>query len=133
MASLCILAGTAKASTALAFSTALSGKRIESSSSPRITTAGDGGRQKGWRLARCDASHDAAEAQQFDTKEFRHTLTRGQNYNKTGFGYKKEMLQQMDVEYTSKFPPMAFRVSGQCGLQWRISCSFNAFALVVDV
>jgi hypothetical protein len=42
--------------------------------------------------------------EQFDTKEFRKTLTREENYNRSGYGYKKEMLKQMDVEYTSKFP-----------------------------
>lgn len=60
-------------------------------------------RQRGCTHVRCDASHAAEEqAQQFDTKEFRHTLTRGEKYNRSGFGYKKEMLKQMDVEYTSK-------------------------------
>jgi 4-hydroxy-3-methylbut-2-enyl diphosphate reductase len=28
-------------------------------------------------------------------------LTRGEKYNRSGYGYKKEMLKQMDVEYTS--------------------------------
>ncbi len=40
--------------------------------------------------------------QQFDSKAFRKTLTRSENYNKTGFGYKKEMLLQMEEEYTSE-------------------------------
>ncbi|CAK9234649.1 unnamed protein product [Sphagnum troendelagicum] len=39
--------------------------------------------------------------QQFDSKAFRKTLTRSENYNKTGFGHKKEMLLQMEEEYTS--------------------------------
>lgn len=38
----------------------------------------------------------------FDSKSFRKTLTRSDNYNRSGFGYKKEMLQQMEDEYTSK-------------------------------
>jgi hypothetical protein len=29
-------------------------------------------------------------------------LTRSENYNKSGFGYKKEMLLQMEEEYTSE-------------------------------
>lgn len=29
-------------------------------------------------------------------------MTRGEKYNRSGYGYKKEMLKQMDVEYTSK-------------------------------
>lgn len=40
--------------------------------------------------------------QQFDSKAFRKTLTRSENYNKSGFGYKKEMLLQMEEEYTSE-------------------------------
>lgn len=28
-------------------------------------------------------------------------MTRGEKYNRSGYGYKKEMLKQMDVEYTS--------------------------------
>jgi 4-hydroxy-3-methylbut-2-enyl diphosphate reductase len=40
--------------------------------------------------------------QQFDSKAFRKTLTRSENYNKTGFGHKKEMLLQMEEEYTSE-------------------------------
>lgn len=97
-ATACNVAGTA----ALSFSgSALSGKRIDSAS-VQVVPAG-----RGWRLARCEASSQAgAEEKQLDTKEFRHQLTRGKNYNKSGFGYKKEMLQQMDVEFTSEFSAM---------------------------
>ncbi|KAG0504260.1 hypothetical protein KC19_12G036900 [Ceratodon purpureus] len=102
------MATACKVSAALALPTALSGKRVESSSSAlggsslRLTARE--GKQKGWRraCARCDASHAGEEpVQQVDTKEFRHRLVRGENYNKSGFGYKQEMLKQMDVEYTS--------------------------------
>ncbi|CAK9227266.1 unnamed protein product [Sphagnum troendelagicum] len=42
------------------------------------------------------------QSEYFDSKSFRKTLTRSDNYNRSGFGYKKEMLQQMEEEYTSK-------------------------------
>ncbi|KAK4741132.1 hypothetical protein SAY87_024720 [Trapa incisa] len=38
---------------------------------------------------------------EFDAKAFRHKLTRSENYNRKGFGYKEEILQSMDREYTS--------------------------------
>jgi hypothetical protein len=44
----------------------------------------------------------ADQSEYFDSKSFRKTLTRSDNYNRNGFGYKKEMLQQMEEEYTSK-------------------------------
>ncbi|KAJ1697197.1 hypothetical protein LUZ63_005709 [Rhynchospora breviuscula] len=44
------------------------------------------------------ASMDSAE---FDKKQFRHNLTRSDNYNRKGFGHKKETLELMDREYTS--------------------------------
>lgn len=104
------MATACKVSAALALPTALSGKRVESSSSvlggSSLRLPGREGRQRGWRraCARCDASHAGEEpVQQVDTKEFRHRLVRGENYNKSGWGYKQEMLKQMDVEYTSKF------------------------------
>uniref|UniRef100_I1PF51 4-hydroxy-3-methylbut-2-enyl diphosphate reductase n=1 Tax=Oryza glaberrima TaxID=4538 RepID=I1PF51_ORYGL len=43
------------------------------------------------------ASLDAA----FDKKQFRHNLTRSDNYNRKGFGHKKETLELMSQEYTS--------------------------------
>jgi hypothetical protein len=42
------------------------------------------------------------QSEYFDSKSFRKTLTRSDNYNRSGFGYKNEMLQQMEEEYTSK-------------------------------
>lgn len=56
--------------------------------------------------ARCDGAPQAqaVEATEpFDSKTFRHNLTRSENYNRQGFGHKKEMLAQMDKEYTSEF------------------------------
>ncbi|CAM6049232.1 unnamed protein product [Sphagnum compactum] len=41
------------------------------------------------------------QSEYFDSKSFRKTLTRSDNYNRSGFGYKKEMLHQMEEEYTS--------------------------------
>nr|KAJ0187657.1 hypothetical protein LSAT_V11C900499840 [Lactuca sativa] len=37
----------------------------------------------------------------FDAKVFRHNLTRSENYNRKGFGHKKETLELMSQEYTS--------------------------------
>ncbi|KAF5789977.1 putative 4-hydroxy-3-methylbut-2-enyl diphosphate reductase [Helianthus annuus] len=37
----------------------------------------------------------------FDGKVFRHNLTRSDNYNRKGFGHKKETLQLMTQEYAS--------------------------------
>lgn len=95
-----------KGSAALALPTALSGKRLEPSSlgGASLRLPARVGRRRASELTRCDASHAAEEQAQVksvDTKEFRHKLTRGENYNRSGWGYKKEMLKQMDVEYTS--------------------------------
>ncbi|KAK9136409.1 hypothetical protein Syun_015739 [Stephania yunnanensis] len=38
---------------------------------------------------------------EFDAKVFRKNLTRSKNYNRKGFGYKEETLEQMSQEYTS--------------------------------
>nr|AER00471.1 1-hydroxy-2-methyl-2-(E)-butenyl 4-diphosphate reductase [Tanacetum parthenium] len=37
----------------------------------------------------------------FDAKVFRHNLTRSENYNRKGFGHKKETMELMNQEYTS--------------------------------
>ncbi|KAE8815495.1 4-hydroxy-3-methylbut-2-enyl diphosphate reductase, chloroplastic [Hordeum vulgare] len=71
-----------------------------SSSSPRR-----GGRRAPSSV-RCDASPPAASASasldpDFDKKAFRHNLTRSDNYNRKGFGHKKETLELMSQEYTS--------------------------------
>jgi 4-hydroxy-3-methylbut-2-enyl diphosphate reductase len=56
---------------------------------------------------RCDssaASSPSASASldaDFDKKQFRHNLTRSDNYNRKGFGHKKETLELMSQEYTS--------------------------------
>ncbi len=52
--------------------------------------------------AAAPATASEQSEQQFDSKAFRKTLTRSENYNKTGFGHKKEMLLQMEEEYTSE-------------------------------
>ncbi|CAN6309484.1 unnamed protein product [Urochloa humidicola] len=57
---------------------------------------------------RCDAAPPSSSAAaaasldpNFDKKAFRHNLTRGDNYNRKGFGRKEETLQLMSQEYTS--------------------------------
>ena len=53
---------------------------------------------------RCDASLPSSPAAaasldpDFDKKAFRHNLTRSDNYNRKGFGYKKETLELMSQE-----------------------------------
>lgn len=78
----------------------LSAAASASSSSPRR-----GGRRAPSSV-RCDASPPAASASasldpDFDKKAFRHNLTRSDNYNRKGFGHKKETLELMSQEYTS--------------------------------
>ncbi|KAI3957517.1 hypothetical protein MKX01_001876 [Papaver californicum] len=50
-----------------------------------------------------DASSSSSSSSDldFDTKVFRHNLTRGKNYNRKGFGHKVETLELMNQEYTS--------------------------------
>nr|AFN02125.1 1-hydroxy-2-methyl-2-(E)-butenyl 4-diphosphate reductase [Phlegmariurus carinatus] len=47
------------------------------------------------------ATESAADSEHFDSKNFRRKLTRSENYNRSGFGYKKETLEAMAKEYTS--------------------------------
>ncbi|KAJ7523432.1 hypothetical protein O6H91_18G050500 [Diphasiastrum complanatum] len=47
------------------------------------------------------ATESSAESEHFDSKNFRRNLTRSDNYNRSGFGYKKETLEAMAKEYTS--------------------------------
>ncbi|KAJ7566805.1 hypothetical protein O6H91_02G119500 [Diphasiastrum complanatum] len=47
------------------------------------------------------ATESSAESENFDSKIFRKKLTRSENYNRSGFGYKKETLEAMAKEYTS--------------------------------
>jgi 4-hydroxy-3-methylbut-2-en-1-yl diphosphate reductase len=77
--------------------------------SPAASSAGRhrGGRRRAPSSVRCDASppsHAAAASldPDFDKKAFRHNLTRSDNYNRKGFGHKKETLELMSQEYTSK-------------------------------
>lgn len=123
------MAMACKGSAALALPTALSGKRLEPSSlgGASLRLPARVGRRRASELTRCDASHAAEEQAQVksvDTKEFRHKLTRGENYNRSGWGYKKEMLKQMDVEYTSTSIGVQFRVSDPQDCEfilWRIN------------
>jgi 4-hydroxy-3-methylbut-2-enyl diphosphate reductase len=68
---------------------------------------GGGGRRRAPSSVRCDASPPSSSAASFDPdfdkKAFRHNLTRSDNYNRKGFGYKKETLELMSQEYTSKW------------------------------
>ncbi|EYU37751.1 hypothetical protein ABFS82_02G027200 [Erythranthe guttata] len=50
---------------------------------------------------RCSAAGEADSSSEFDAKVFRHNLTRSENYNRRGFGHKKETLELMNQEYTS--------------------------------
>ncbi|KAK1644335.1 hypothetical protein QYE76_062140 [Lolium multiflorum] len=80
---------------------ALLSAAASSSSSPRR-----GGGRRAPSSVRCDASPPAASASasldpDFDKKAFRHNLTRSDNYNRKGFGHKKETLELMSQEYTS--------------------------------
>ncbi|KAL8205255.1 hypothetical protein R6Q57_008806 [Mikania cordata] len=56
-------------------------------------------------FVRCSAgdssSPSVAGGTDFDAKVFRHNLTRSENYNRKGFGHKKETLELMNQEYTS--------------------------------
>lgn len=55
---------------------------------------------------RCMASLSADP--EFKTKEFRKNLTRGENYNRQGFGRKKETLELISREYYSKLVSFLF-------------------------
>nr|QEY10173.1 (E)-4-hydroxy-3-methylbut-2-enyl diphosphate reductase [Scutellaria barbata] len=54
---------------------------------------------------RCSSAGEAATSSsvesEFNAKTFRHNLTRSENYNRKGFGHKKEILEQMSQEFTS--------------------------------
>lgn len=52
------------------------------------------------RHAASDSAVDST-VEEFDTKAFRKTLSRKENYNRKGFGHKEETLEEMDKEYTS--------------------------------
>ncbi|KAK1300980.1 hypothetical protein QJS10_CPB13g00115 [Acorus calamus] len=86
------------------------------SDSPSLAAArpgrtGGGGRRRLHLSVRCgggagesaSAAPAAAEAEsaEFDKKAFRYNLTRSANYNRKGFGHKKETLELMNREYTS--------------------------------
>ncbi|KAK9056754.1 hypothetical protein SSX86_024117 [Deinandra increscens subsp. villosa] len=47
------------------------------------------------------SSPSVAGGSDFDAKVFRHNLTRSDNYNRKGFGHKKETLELMNQEFTS--------------------------------
>lgn len=61
---------------------------------PAFRCAGGGG-GNGWENVATTMDPD------FDKKTFRHNLTRSDNYNRKGFGHKKETLELMGREYTS--------------------------------
>ncbi|KAF3320452.1 4-hydroxy-3-methylbut-2-enyl diphosphate reductase [Carex littledalei] len=59
-------------------------------------------------IVRCAATGESSstaslplDSADFDKKQFRHNLTRSDNYNRKGFGHKKETLDLMNHEYTS--------------------------------
>ena len=57
---------------------------------------------------RCDGDSSSSSSSlvaaysKFDAKVFRKNLTRSENYNRKGFGYKDETLALMNREYTSE-------------------------------
>ncbi|KAL4555677.1 hypothetical protein LXL04_038305 [Taraxacum kok-saghyz] len=53
------------------------------------------------RCSTGDTSPPLSGGSDFDAKVFRHNLTRSDNYNRKGFGHKKETLELMNQEYTS--------------------------------
>lgn len=63
-------------------------------SSLRCSAAGEA-------AAASSSSSATADSSDFDAKVFRHNLTRSDNYNRRGFGHKKETLERMSKEYTS--------------------------------
>ncbi|CAN0909940.1 4-hydroxy-3-methylbut-2-enyl diphosphate reductase, chloroplastic [Linum grandiflorum] len=64
-------------------------------------------RSGGPASVRCSGGGDESAAgslsveSEFDSKVFRHNLTRSKNYNRRGFGHKDETLELMNQEYTS--------------------------------
>lgn len=52
------------------------------------------------RTLRMRAHADGEDA--VDGRAFRRALNKSENYNRSGFGHKKEMLARMEEEYTSK-------------------------------
>ncbi|KAJ4716452.1 4-hydroxy-3-methylbut-2-enyl diphosphate reductase [Melia azedarach] len=54
-------------------------------------------------LIRCSSekSPSSADDDDFDAKQFLHKFTRGENYNRRGFGHKEETMELMNQEYTS--------------------------------
>lgn len=52
------------------------------------------------RNAASDSTVDTT-IEEFDTKAFRRTLSRKENYNRKGFGLKEETLEEMNNEFTS--------------------------------
>jgi 4-hydroxy-3-methylbut-2-enyl diphosphate reductase len=80
---------------------------LSAAASSSTTTSPRRGGRRAPSSVRCDASPPAASASasldpDFDKKAFRHNLTRSDNYNRKGFGHKKETLELMSQEYTSK-------------------------------
>ncbi|MFS7920750.1 putative 4-hydroxy-3-methylbut-2-enyl diphosphate reductase [Helianthus anomalus] len=53
------------------------------------------------RCSARESSSPSSVGSDFDAKVFRHNLTRSDNYNRKGFGHKKETLELMNQEYTS--------------------------------
>lgn len=54
-------------------------------------------------IVRADGENEAKEPEVEQTaRAFRRQLMKSDIYNRKGFGYKKEMLQRLEDEYTSK-------------------------------
>lgn len=80
---------------------------------PTLVAGPPGTRRRSTRIpsaisVRCDGGGGSGEGSgvvamdaDFDKKTFRHNLTRSDNYNRKGFGHKKETLELMNQEFTS--------------------------------
>ena len=50
----------------------------------------------------CHGAESQTATETVDGRAFRRALNKNENYNRNGFGHKKEMLERMEEEYTSK-------------------------------
>lgn len=76
-------------------------RRVDSVSSKSFSGAG-ALRFRKPLLVRCTADSSSVNPD-FDAKLFWKNFSRGENYNRKGFGYKEEALKLMSSEFTSEF------------------------------
>ena len=51
----------------------------------------------------CHGTESQTATEAVDGRAFRRALNKSENYNRNGFGHKKEMLERMEEEYTSEW------------------------------